>query len=80
MVVTAGTMVLTSLITGWESKNSLSLSSSSREGIWLQSSLKEIQELQKNPTEASRQHSILPVVLSMFLIVTGFWLTFVVFW
>ena len=80
MVVTAGTMVLTSLITGWESKNSLSLVSPPREGTWLQSSLKEIQKLQKNTAEASWKHPLLPIVLCMLLIVTGFLLTFVVFW
>lgn len=80
MVVTAGTMVLTSLIIGWESENSSSLSRLPREGIWLQSSLKEIQRLQPNTTEAGWKHPLLPVVLCFLVIITGSFLTFVVFW
>ena len=80
MVVTAGTMVLTSLIIGWESQNSSSLSRLPREGIWLQSSLKEIQRLQPNTIEVSWKHPLLPVVLCFLVIITGSFLTFVVFW
>ena len=80
LLVTAGTMVLMSLIVGWEASNSSVLEGHNEKGTWLRSSQLAIQQLQPNLPKSPPRCQLLPLLLTILVVTTGGLLTFVVFW
>ena len=77
ILITGGTMLLVSLLIGWEPRGELL--PAEREG-WLRSSQLAIQQLESEPQTRSAFVSRLPAVLAVIAIAIGCTLSFLVFW
>ena len=80
MLVTAATMVLVSLVAGWESGSASDLTSRQEESAWLRSSQLRIRQIQAEISKHAPQGQRLPALLSTLALAVGCVLTFVVFW
>jgi SSS family solute:Na+ symporter len=79
MIISAATMVLCSLFLGWESRETQTgHTGHEEESPWLRSSQIEVQGLASEPVAG---HSMVtPVLLSALVLMTGCYLSFVLFW
>jgi len=80
MLVTAGTMVVVSLVAGWESSSAFDLTGRQEKSPWLRSSQLKIREIQDEITKRAAHDQRLPALLSLLALAVGCVLTFVVFW
>ena len=81
MLVTAGTMVIVSLVRGWEPRGASLEDRHEERGEWLRSSQLAVRSLESGETGAPRgPASILPAVLALLVVALGCYLSFVVFW
>jgi SSS family solute:Na+ symporter len=76
ILITAGTMVLVSMIIGWESKGPLS---HVEQPGWLRTSQLAIQQLE-TPDGPKSSTYLLPLLLAFAAFAIGCWLSFAVFW
>ena len=76
ILITAGTMVLVSMIIGWESKGPLS---HVEQPGWLRTSQLAIQQLE-TPDGPESSTYLLPLLLAFAAFAIGCWLSFAVFW
>ena len=81
MLITAGSMVLVSVVRGWQPRG-VAFAESHQERIgWLRSSQQAVRELVQQEEVAHRgSDGLLPAVLALVVIVLGSVLSFVVFW
>jgi len=77
MLITAGTMVLVSLVAGWEPRGELLHEEKTG---WLRSGQLELRKLQPSTDLQATPASRLPAVLAIIAVVIGCVLSFVVFW
>ena len=83
LLISSGTMIILSLGLGWEPRERLR--QQHREiGKWLQSSSQAVRELQADPSSHTFRSGpvikFLPIVLALASLMTGCFLSFVVFW
>jgi SSS family solute:Na+ symporter len=76
MLITAGTMLLVSLLAGWEPRGAIS---HIEQPGWLRTSQLEIQQLE-TPDATKSANGRLPLLLACAAFAIGCWLSFVVFW
>jgi SSS family solute:Na+ symporter len=79
MLITAGVMVLVSVVVGWERPGELLHESHVEEGAWLRSSQTAARNLESTATLPARNHGT-PPVLAFAVVAAGCLLSFVVFW
>ena len=77
MLITAGTMVLVSLVMGWQPKGDLSHIEQSG---WLRSSQLTVQQLASRHDDPRSASHGLPFMLAAVTVGIGCWLSFIVFW
>lgn len=80
MLVTAGTMVVVSLIAGWDSGSAFDLTGRQEKSAWLRSSQLKIRQIQDEVARRAHRDQRLPALLSLLALAVGCILTFVVFW
>ena len=82
MLITTATMVLVSLVKGWQPRGA-PLKSVAAEGAWLRSSQEALRQLGVGTTETEASSGIrgaLPVILALAVLALGSYLCFVVLW
>ncbi len=79
MLITAATMVLFSLLAGWQPAETRSHWEEKSTSSWLRNSQKAIRQLQPEPSKYG-QPAWLPCVLGWTVILLGSFLSFVIFW
>ncbi len=77
MLITAGTMVVVSLLAGWEPRGELMHEEKTG---WLRSSQQELRRIETAPKAPANRSDWLPVVLAIVVVTLGGTLSFVVFW
>ena len=80
MLVTAATMVVVSLIAGWDSGGAFDLTGRQEKSAWLRSSQLKIRQIQDEVARRAHRDPRLPALLSLLALAVGCVLTFVVFW
>ena len=80
MLVTAGTMVVVSLVVGWDRGSAFDLTGRQEKSAWLRSSQLKIRQIQDQIAKRADHDPRLPALLSLLALTVGCVLTFVVFW